>query len=551
MLIALEGRVRQLAELIPEQEASPGGRDQEGGKQGALTSIVDIKSHASAAVETVGGVLLRRWKRHLGEDKDWSLQQLGQWMAAVADAKNQVEQLRAQRRQHFDDVRGRFEEEQRRVHVQSQILLRASTAVNEEKRRKVQAVTATREERQNICAVSLCNVRRVKEELEGLALVPELKQKHSVLLYSLRVLEGQLKKDVPASDQDDPEGAVEESEEQRRILQEADADFENALAVELGAFEASTRQQSESLVLQLAKRLRSEIMVEHGSTLIVSQAASWEIAWEASQVEFIPRMLESFAWATAKLAEGAEAAGSGDAGRPACDSALRFVLGVRGLMDLFLGPDPKGFDAIILAAKASTQAADAEWEAALATAEQAWQAFCSVHPALSDEAAALDEDGGASPQPIVRSVFSNREFPQSPTEPLRPRTSPQLTPSTNDKASSSPLAAGRKKLAVGSKTGPKASGNKVRPATTAAGERSPKEVSVSHVSSVNSQLNRSSSTVSKPSTPSSVTKGQPRALAFAGGSIVGPATSAKAGGRATPAPLQSLEGHDQRSASKN
>eukprot|EP00959_Pyramimonas_sp_CCMP1952_P056523 1180257-Pyramimonas_sp.AAC.1 len=43
---------------------------------------------------------------------------------------------------------------------------------------------------------------------------PELKQKHSVLLYSLRVLESQLKKEVPAFEQNALEGAAEESEEQ-------------------------------------------------------------------------------------------------------------------------------------------------------------------------------------------------------------------------------------------------------------------------------------------------------------------------------------------------
>ncbi|CAK0863121.1 unnamed protein product [Prorocentrum cordatum] len=547
MLVALEGRVRQVAQtsldVDPEQEQSPGGRDQE---RGAEEHARQLKQQASAAVEAVGGVLLRRWRRHLAEDKAWSLRRLGQ-------LEERWSRTRRVRSSSFGwsagSTRPRCGGASRRSSGVSMRSRRCSCGRRPRSTRREAPEGPGRDRDPRGEAEDLRRLPPQDDAPEagagGASPCPKLKQKHSVLLYSLRVLESQLKKEVPAFEQNALEGAAEESEEQwhgfglraeqRQALQQADADFEEALAVELAAFEVANRRQlesSESLVRQLATRLRGEIIVEHGSTLIVTRVASWELAWQALQVEFIPRLLEPFAWAAAKLAEGARAAGSGGAGRAACDAALRLVLGVRGLMDLVLGEGSEGFDAIILAAKASMQAADPEWEAALVSSEQAWQALSAV----AGEAAAPDEDEPDSP--IARSIFTNQGFCEPPPS-ERARTPPAPGPSTGAKPFTAPQAAARKTA------GPRAFGNAVRRAPSGPGEHSPHGGSVTPVSSLRSQGRKPSSASGQAPAPS---KEKPRALAFAGEFIVGPAAPAKPGGagQAGPGPLQSPEGPAQR-----
>merc|ERR1719424_587986 len=83
--------------------------------------------------------------------------------------------------------------------------------IREEKGRMNEAYQAsTPAEKQKKMSKSLRKIRRLHNDIRDMDVIPELKQNHSVLLYSLRMLEARLNSECPNENSEFEEGTLDE-----------------------------------------------------------------------------------------------------------------------------------------------------------------------------------------------------------------------------------------------------------------------------------------------------------------------------------------------------
>merc|ERR1711920_165922 len=88
--------------------------------------------------------------------------------------------------------------------------------------------------RKKLMLSSLKRVRRLNADMKAFPVLNELKQNHSVLLYSLRMLEARLQSECPESKATEiHEGPLDESPEMQQQLRDAEKAFEDQLAADV------------------------------------------------------------------------------------------------------------------------------------------------------------------------------------------------------------------------------------------------------------------------------------------------------------------------------
>eukprot|EP00913_Durusdinium_trenchii_P009680 g9097.t1 len=177
-------------------------------------------------------------------------------------------QLDRIRKEHLESAQEQAEEletERRRLQEQTRVLMGAALVVRQEKARINKAWYAEPREKRALTFQSLKIIRRLHMDMINFPVTAEFKQKHSVLLYSLRMLEGRLRKDCPtAKDSDIQEGPLEQTPELKQQLEEesfsttVDGDFEQQLAADLDELRAISRAKAQrAMVKEAAQRRRA------------------------------------------------------------------------------------------------------------------------------------------------------------------------------------------------------------------------------------------------------------------------------------------------------
>ncbi|CAJ1348890.1 unnamed protein product, partial [Effrenium voratum] len=213
--------------------------------------------HTKECLERVTRALHRRWRRQRDRDKARNMQQLAALVTAIDETQVALDKIR---KEHLDAVEKEVEDlerERRRLQEQTRVLMGAALVVRQEKARINKAWYAEPREKRALTFQSLKTVRRLHSDMISFPVTAEFKQKHSVLLYSLRMLEGRLRKDCPyAKDSDIQEGPLEETPEHKKQMEEIDADFEEQLAADSDELRAISRSKAQRAMAREAAQRR-------------------------------------------------------------------------------------------------------------------------------------------------------------------------------------------------------------------------------------------------------------------------------------------------------
>ncbi|CAK0840804.1 unnamed protein product, partial [Prorocentrum cordatum] len=148
-----------------------------------------------------------------------------------------------------------LEADRRRVHEQVQALFAAAAIVRQEKAKLAEVYYAPAKEKRDVSARCLRRVRQLSLDMQGLApaVAPELRERHSVLLYFLRVLEARLAAECSQVQVGAAEGGALHTPEVKKQLAEADLAFEAQLAGELQSLRGARQRQAARGAEQVAR----------------------------------------------------------------------------------------------------------------------------------------------------------------------------------------------------------------------------------------------------------------------------------------------------------
>jgi len=399
------------------------------------------ETHSMASLERLERVLRRRWLRQRDKDKPRSMAQLASLVQALEDTEAALLAVRRETLQVAEAAAEELEADRRRMHEQTQVLLSAALVIRSEKARMNEARAASMpSQKQKLLKQSLRTIRRLNNEMKNFPVVTEFKQKHSVLLYSLRMLEARLQGEVPSAKDDKEEmsssagGApLEETPEQKAQLAEASRLFEAQLGSELAELRRGHERKAQRAVAKEAARSRREAEEEHAPALLAAQAAIRESQSSAAMIQLSQELLRPLAMATAQLgaehfrhslvAEGqSEPAGFCPA-RKRLVAALEATLKTLGLIQ----PRFKS-DLTALSAASSLNAHDLEWEQALELAQGRWKAFCDSHELQAQDEGEETPRGEGPDSPKLNLgdtlLIDDLEIEGSGTPPRSPQRSP-------------------------------------------------------------------------------------------------------------------------------
>eukprot|EP00933_Yihiella_yeosuensis_P013977 TRINITY_DN12713_c1_g4_i1.p1 TRINITY_DN12713_c1_g4~~TRINITY_DN12713_c1_g4_i1.p1 ORF type:complete len:882 (+),score=219.77 TRINITY_DN12713_c1_g4_i1:81-2648(+) len=377
----------------------------------AITNRVKDQSkrrhtHSSAHLERIGTVLQRRWQRQHDKDKARTMACLLTIVEVLNQSETKMEAIRKEHRDRAGEEADQMENERRRMQEQMQVLTKAALIIRQEKARMAEGWAAPNpQKKQKLMFQSLRIIRRLNKDMKSFPVLQEFQQKHSVLLYSLRMLEARLRGECTGhTDADILEGEIEITAAQAEQLKQAEESHEEQLQAELDALRESHRSKCNRAIAREAARCREEVEAELLPAMQAARAAQEAALQSANMADFAMDLLRPLALCWSRLGVEAfrhsevakgdfEPAGFGPVKKRmvnALDATLQALADLKPVLENTRsteGPQPAG-----------EERKDREWTAALSKAEDGWRRFCEEHPisSLSDEQD-TPRGGGDSP----------------------------------------------------------------------------------------------------------------------------------------------------------
>jgi len=328
--------------------------------------------------------LTRRQRRRRDEGKGRTLGALQALTQSVQEAEAQVEKVWDDSSRAAAAEAAQLEAERRKMHDHTQTLVAAALRIRDEKARMAEAWMESRpQERQKMMRKILRRVRRLHADFRTLELEGELKQKHSVILYSLRMLEARLQGECPGSENDIQEEALKATPAIQDQLRQAHEAFERQLADEIAAVHDAHNRRARRVATDVARNHIYSITQAHGAAVYIAQVAIDKCAEDTSLAQYAPSSLRGLAAICAKLevesrrhaeveACPMEPAGFGPRPKQVTTSiqvtSSRLSDLLRQLKELERPQDdPK-------------RHRDAQWQASASEAERQWHAFIAAYP---------------------------------------------------------------------------------------------------------------------------------------------------------------------------
>eukprot|EP00435_Cladocopium_sp_Y103_P020317 s1385_g4.t4 len=348
--------------------------------------------HTKECLQRVTRALNRRWRRERDRDKARSLERIDALLKAMDATEAELDRIRKEHLQIAQEQVDELESERRRLQEQTRVLMGAALVVRQEKARINKAWYAEPREKRALTFQSLKIIRRLHTDMINFPVTAEFKQKHSVLLYSLRMLEGRLRKDCPtAKDTDVQEGPLEETPELKAQLDQVDAEFEEQLAADIDELRAVSRAKAQRAMAKEAAQRR--LAAEEYLAPALKEAADAVLRSEraARRTEIAEDLLRPVAVLSSQL--GAEAFRHEQLHKGNCEPASFGPK--RKRQEASLGKTLEVVENLLtqldaeevkkIAAAPSTLGKEPEWEEALEKASRRWKLFCAEHPATVPE----------------------------------------------------------------------------------------------------------------------------------------------------------------------
>jgi len=383
------------------------------------------QEHVQASLDRVSRVLARRWQRQVKREKAKSMEELNNFIAALDEAEAAQKHMKQENYEATGKEAQSLEDERRGLQEQTQALLLAALFIRQEKARMDKAwYCEVPKEKRELLFKSLRIIRRVHLDMKGFQVHPEFQQKHSILLYSLRQLEGRLLRDCPgATDADIHEGPMEETKEQKQQLAEAAASFEDQLWADVDALRARNNRKAEKAMAQDAARRRREAEAEHLPKLLAASSAMRSAEQSARRAEISSEILRPIAILAAELAAEAfrHAQVVGGELEPASfapqrkrlEACLKATLKV--IQDV--GSKLSSEEILAAASQPNKMGKDPAWEGLLEKTKQRWKDFCDSYPDVVEDAPETPRDEGAKNKSMLDSTLEVADLEDDPVKP--------------------------------------------------------------------------------------------------------------------------------------
>jgi len=341
------------------------------------------EEYMADALDRITRVLKRRFKRRRERDQKTTIAAAEALKAEIRNAQAELDQIRKEHEAKAKEEANDLETERRRTQGQTQEILVAAMVIREEKGRMAKAwETSIVKDKQKLLLKSLKRVRRLSEDMRVMDVMPELKQKHSVLLYSLRMLESRLASECTGAEKAGmADGPLKQSDEIKQQLQEAANAFDRQLAADVQAVINTGDARADRAVAQKAAEHISRIAEVHGQAPAVGYAAITASAKDACLAEAAPKVMKSFLVASKELRIEASRQveveqGQGDASSfgpkanrysKMLEETIEALVKMRATLDR-------------MPSKIKILQEDEKWKQAIQSAEKNWKNFCEEHP---------------------------------------------------------------------------------------------------------------------------------------------------------------------------
>ncbi|CAE7790551.1 unnamed protein product [Symbiodinium necroappetens] len=343
--------------------------------------------HTKESLERVSQALHRRWRRQRDRDKAHAMERMAALHKVMNDTEEELDKMRKEQAEATEKEVEVLESERRRLQEQTRVLMSAALVVRQEKARINKAWYAEPREKKALTFQSLKIIRRLHADMINFPVTAEFKQKHSVLLYSLRMLEGRLRKDCPyAKDTDIQEGPLEETPELKKQMEEAENAFEDQLSADIDEIRDANREKVQRAMAREAALRRRAAEVELAPALDQAATALSRSERAARRAEIAEDLLRPLgmlasqlggeAFRHAQLESGTHEPASFNPKRKRLEASLASTLKV--LEEVL--PHLNAEEVQKVAAAPSSLGKEPEWEDALEEARARWSAFCERHP---------------------------------------------------------------------------------------------------------------------------------------------------------------------------
>eukprot|EP00929_Paragymnodinium_shiwhaense_P049958 TRINITY_DN25189_c0_g1_i2.p1 TRINITY_DN25189_c0_g1~~TRINITY_DN25189_c0_g1_i2.p1 ORF type:complete len:2284 (-),score=716.39 TRINITY_DN25189_c0_g1_i2:201-6038(-) len=380
------------------------------------------------ALERVKKVLKRRCKRHRDQVRGQSLKDLGELKAAVADAREALRRVRVSYEEAAEVEAQQLQEERRRTQGQIQVLVSAAMAIREEKELMSKSLDKDPKQKKKDFIKILRRVRRLSADLKSLEVMTELKQKQSVLLYSLRMLDSRLSAECPGCDHEIEDGPIKQTEEQKKQVEEAAQFFEEQLESDIADIRAAHRMQADKAVKEAATQHMMHISQKNSASLQRARSAIKAMAQADWLAEYAPSVLQPFFDAAERLSaetvrqEQIETAPSDPSGFG--PSAKWMNKGLEQTLNAL-----EEINDMVAAAPAKVPSkTDEKWNQAIASADKVWRNFCDDHEGSPDSpksgrgAESPQHESGRPGKSHVEGLREALQIDDMDDEPKRPPT---------------------------------------------------------------------------------------------------------------------------------
>lgn len=401
------------------------------------------------ALNRVHKVLLRRWQRRRNRDRPMTLKRVEALASAVDQARARFIEIQEEHDTKAETEAAKLQADRRRLQEQTSALYAAAIAVRAEKARMAEAWEAPVRERQKLMLTTLRRVRRLTQDMKTLPVTNEFKQKHSVLLYSLRMLEASLQKEVPNQTEvealDQP---LDLTAAQQQEIQAQERAFEEQLKQDLEALRESYQRRASRAITEAAIAAKRAIEAEHLTALSTALAALEASKRARAAAEAAPEVLGPLAGALQRLAIEAfrheqVAKGLSDVASfgphrkrllKALEASLQVMAELRPM--LVEGMMPRGGLSGSIA-----DDLDRTWEQAVTAAAERWQIFCEAYPDSAPDQGGSDTPRNRSKTPSTAGAFledldvGEEEMSGGGTE---PPSSPEASPARSHRGGATP-----------------------------------------------------------------------------------------------------------------
>jgi len=341
--------------------------------------------YGASVLEKVEVVLRRRFQRRYNRYRTETLTALSSLSRAVADAETALDIAWQNQQDKAAGEAQELEQQRRSVHGQHRLLIGAAMIIKEEKARMAKAYQASDvKQKQKLMKKSLKRVHGLHNTIRTMEVVPDLKQNHSVLLYSLRMLEARLNSEVPASNlvsNEVEEATFDETLADSPQLQEVDIAFEETLAKELTALNAKHYSRGKRVVAKMAQELITSVSNDHGAAipktregLDLTLQACTLADFAAEAIRPLATLAQEISPEAIRHVEVVNSPGDASTLRPKhkwLHSAVQNTVDVLTDMRKLLRQSPPAV---------TVRWRDIGWEGALEATEQQWQVFFDAHP---------------------------------------------------------------------------------------------------------------------------------------------------------------------------